>query len=607
MKFQFSTISIAIVVLACTLIDLHFKNWEKQERVIEHDIHSYYSYLPLLFIYDDIKLEKSDYRMGENYYLFWYDYTPDGKKVTRMTSGLSILYAPFFFVAHGFTLLSDYPADGFSEPYKVFLLLSAIFYLIIGLDHLKKTLQYYTFSDFHIAITLLLIGLGTNLFAYASQSAPMSHVYNFCLISVFIYYTIQWYNDRSAKNTIIIGLLFGLITLIRPSNAVIMVFFILYGISGWADFKQRMLLFKRDTFLLNAMFFFAFLVWIPQLIYWKTVTGNYFFDSYQENHFYFNNPKIIDGLFSFRKGWLVYTPIMAFSLIGIFFLRNNLKKLKLSVIVFLLLNIYIIFSWWCWWYGGTFGQRSLIDCYALLAIPFASFVKFLTEKKWYYYLWFYCIAAFFVWLNIFQTLQFEYKSLHWDGMTKELYFKQFGKLARINDFDKLVSWPNYDEAMKGNSCDYFPIITPSIEMKTDSLGRKEESRKRIQLKAANGRFICADASTLSNFLIANKETASTWETFSLIMFDKSDCAILSFNDHYLLTELNGQNAISATGTSVGKRETFIIYRLADNFIALKAANGKYLSLDEKSLQLFANGNTIGEKEKFKLVIEEAIN
>ena len=50
----------------------------------------------------------------------------------KMTMGMSILYSPFFFVAHGVALMSGYPEDGFSEPYKVFLLLSAIFYLFVG-------------------------------------------------------------------------------------------------------------------------------------------------------------------------------------------------------------------------------------------------------------------------------------------------------------------------------------------------------------------------------------------------------------------------------------------------------------------------------------------
>ena len=319
MKFKFSSIAIGIVAFACLLVDFSLKNWEKQDRVIEWDVHSYYAYLPAYFIYDDIKLEKSDYRIDDNYYLFWPVFTDDGKKVDKMTMGTAILYSPFFFAAHAFASVTDYPEDGFSEPYKIFLLLSSVFYLIIGLGFFEKILTHYNFSDKLIAVVILLIGLGTNLLCYSSESAPMSHVYSFCLFSIFIFYTIKWYEQQSIKNTLTLGLLFGLISLIRPTNAVIILFFILYGISNFTEFKERILFFLKNYFLLIAIAFCVFLVWIPQFIYWKTVTGHYICYSYTDEGFFFNHPRIMEGLFSWRKGWLLYTPMMAFALLGIFF------------------------------------------------------------------------------------------------------------------------------------------------------------------------------------------------------------------------------------------------------------------------------------------------
>lgn len=574
-----------------------FKNWQKQERVIEWDIHWYYGYLPATFIYHDIELKKSDYRYSKDLYYFWTVNTPDGKRVIKTTMGLAILYAPFFFMAHGCALLLDYPAEGFSEPYKLFLLLSAIFYLLIGLDFLKKTLRHYSFSDTHIAITILLLGLGTNLLAYSSQSAPMPHVYNFCLFSVFIYYTIKWYEFHTIKNTLIIGLLLGIISLIRPSNAVIFIFFIFYGISTISELKQRMLFFIKECFLLNVIFFLAILVWIPQFLYWKAVTGNYLLYSYTDEGFFFTNPQIIKGLFSFRKGWLVYTPMMGFALVGIFFLRDTLKKLKLSIILFFIINIYIIFSWWCWWYGGTFGQRSLIESYALLALPFASLIKYVSEKKWYYNLAFYSVALFFVWLNLFQTLQFENSVLHYEGMTKELYFKQFGKMERIPDYDKYVNWPNNEEAKKGNSCDYHPNVkSPILNIYN---GKKEQSKKNIQLIAFNNKYVCADGS-LNHIVIANRDIANSWETFSLIEFENKEYAIQAYNAHFFSAGADPQNEITATKETVNTLETFKMIELDSDFVAFKAANGKYLSFDEKTLEIHAAGETIGNKEKFRL-------
>ncbi len=85
------------------------------------------------------------------------------------------------------------------------------------------------------------------------------------------------------------------------------------------------------------------------------------------------------------------------------------------------------------------------------------------------------------------------------------------------------------------------------------------------------------------------------------MFDNNQCAIQAYDSHYLSTELNLQKEMTATRTVVGPWEIFDLIIIDKDFVAFKAVNGKYMSLDEKSLQLFANADTIGEKEKFKLI------
>ncbi len=600
-KIQLSTIAIAIVVIACFVIDIGLKNWEKRDRVIEWDIHSHYAYLPAKFIYSDMHLKKSDYRLDENYYMFWPGTTPDGKKFIKTTMGMSILYAPFFFVAHAFTSFTDYPDNGFSEPYKIFLLLSSVFYLFIGLDFLRKILKHYNFSDAHTALTLLLVGLGTNLLCYASQSAPMPHVYNFFLFAVFIFYTIKWYERQSIKNTIILGLVFGLICLIRPTNGLISVFFVFYGISNLADLKQRLSFLRREWFLINVIFFFAFVVWIPQFVYWKNVTGNYLFYAYTDEGFFFNNPHIIEGLFSFRKGWLLYTPMMAFALIGIFYMRGALKKLILPTVLFLIINIYVIFSWWCWWYGGCYGQRGMVDCYPILAISFASFVQHLSRSRLFYRIAFASIAVFFIWLNIFQTFQFEYFSLHWDGMTKELYFKQFGKMDKIDGYDQYVKSPDYEAAKRGKvTLDSLPVLSDTKDIVNRYGGKKEISREFVHFRASNGKFLCADQK-IKNAIVANRDNAYAWETFALIGFGDDMYAIRSYDNHFLCAEIDQHGEVTASRAIVNKWETFTMVKLNDNTVAFKATNDKYLTFDEKTFQLFASADSIGIREKFRLI------
>jgi len=596
-----STVAMAVVLITCLLIDFNLKLWQRQDRVIEWDVHWYYGYLPALFIYDDIRLEKSDYKFENNYYLIWTVPTSEGKKIIKSTSGLAMMYAPFFFVANIFASLTNYPENGYSEPYKIFLLLSALFYLYIGLDFLRKILRHYNFNDRHIAITILLLGIGTNLLCYSSESAAMPHVYNFCLFSVFIYYTIRWYQSHSYKNTIILGLLLGLISLIRPSNCIIMIFFGLFGISNFSELKQRMTFLRREWFLINVIFFFALLVWIPQFIYWKITTGNYFVDSYVGERFFFNDPKFLEGFLGFRKGWLIYTPIMLFSIIGLFIMKDRLKKLRLPIVLFFLVNVYIIFSWWCWWYGGCFGQRSMIDSYALLAIPLASFVEYISARKKFIRGFGIIIALFFIWLNIFQTFQFEYHSIHWDGMTKELYFKNFGQLHQIKDYDKMVVSPDSEMAKRGKRSQRQWLQEKRESISTDYNGRNVSGQKIINLKAFNNKYVCADQDK-GNMAFANRMDAGEWETFKLTQFENNVCVLQSFKQFFLSAELGRKNEISAVKTKAGDWEYFTIVNTSDSLVAFRASNNKYLSVDKKSWQLFANGDSLNEENKFKMIL-----
>lgn len=588
MKIKFSNLSILIVFLSALTIDLSLQNWNKQKRIIEHDVHGYYGYLPMVFIYDDVRLEKSDYRMGDDYYYFWISHvTDDGGKLVKSTVGLSYLYSPFFFMAHGVALLSeDYPADGFSAPYKAFLLIGSLVFLIIGLNYVRKLLLEFGFSDKIIGLTIFILGLGTNLLAYSSQSATMPHVYNFALFAMFVYYTIKWHQNRTFKNIFILGILLGLISLIRPTNILIALFFILYDVFSWNDFKKKLLLFKDCFFQLIIVLPIVFVIWVPQFLYWKTITGHYIYYSYTEEGFYWLDPKIIEGLFSFRKGWLIYTPIMTFSLLGFFFLKGVLEKVKTAILVFTVVNIYIIFSWWCWWYGGTFGQRSMIDSYAMLSLPLAAFLQKTILHKIFKYIAS-ALALFFIWLNIFQTYQFEFECLHYDSMTMELYFKQFGIMHKKIDFYEYLDWADYEGAKYRGKKRIVESNHPEII-----------SSQKVNIKAFNGKFLCTE---WDRFIVADKDEANTWEEFTIQEYEEGYLSIVSYDGKILSSNIGSEKVLDATRDTVNEWEKFYMEKNDDGFVSFKTSTGNYLSVRESDSRVIVCSDNFGEKTKFILV------
>ncbi len=122
----------------------------------------------------------------------------------------------------------------------------------------------------------------------------------------------------------------------------------------------------------------------------------------------------------------------------------------------------------------------------------------------------------------------------------------------------------------------------------------------FNFKAKNGKYVCADAAN-NNIVIADKEQASAWELFSYFQLDENNIVLTSFRDKILSAELSGKGEITATRNKIGAWEIFEKLDLGNNLVAFKATNGKYLRVDEKTKQIFADGNSIGENEKFKMI------
>ena len=438
------------VCIVALIIIFSTADWKKDGEIINHDVKHYYAYLPALFIHKDIKIQYSTYYDKKETYYYWTEPGPNDSRVFKTSCGVAYLYAPFFFAADFYAnfFQTTYLKNGYSAPYKLALQLAAVVYLFIGLFFLEKILKRLNFSSHTITVTLLLIGLGTNLLCYSSFNGPLSHVFSFALFSLFTYLSMLWYDKPNLKYSIFIGLTLGLIALIRPTNIIVGLIFLLYGVNSLSDFISRIKFLFSKPMLLITMLISFMPWWIPQFIYWKYVTGFWLYYPYGEEGFFWLHPKFYHGLVGFRKGWLIYTPLMVLAVVGLFLMKKRVASLSVSLPLFTFINMYIMFSWWCWWYGGSYGMRPMIDSYALLAIPFAiTTEKILSSALWKKIVLLLC-GLFFIWLNIFQTFQYRAQVLHYDSMNQRLYFKQFGKMERVPDFWENISPPDYEKARK---------------------------------------------------------------------------------------------------------------------------------------------------------------
>lgn len=432
MAFLFSTFWIAKTEKAHTL------------ALLRWDAAGYYAYLPAFFIHQDASFAFYEPKSGQRASEFirnnsgWY--------LNKYGCGVAILQSPFFLAGHWVAKSKLSEAAGFAWPYYYAVMLGAGFYGALGLFFLGLSLRQY-FSNTSTILTLLAIGFGTNLFYYSSFEGMMSHVYSFFLFAVLLWLSIQWKKDFALKWMLSIALTGGLILSTRLSNGLVLLVPLLWNVQNLKALTHTFRQIGKHYKWMPVAVLCLILPLLPHFLYLHHITGQWVLEAYSGENFFWGQPLVHKVLFSFRKGWFIWSPVLLLGLAGFFFIKNHPGFWVIAS--FLILNLYLISSWWCWWYGGSFGMRALIESSVLLAIPLAATIEKIRNSKGLSY----AFAAIFPWLialNLFQTHQYQKGIIHYDAMTEKAYWEVFGYPHPLPDkiMEKRNIYLEYTDAAK---------------------------------------------------------------------------------------------------------------------------------------------------------------
>ena len=301
-----------------------------------------------------------------------------------------------------------------------------------------------------MVIVIFATVIGTNMLWYVTGEAGMSHNYSFSLIAIFLYLMDTWLEQPTFRKTIWLGFIIGLITLIRPTNALIGIVLILWKVKSFHDLKNRFAWFLRCWYYVLPLLLFAFLVWVPQLLMWNAITGKFYHYSYGENGFFFFDPELFNNLLSWRKGWLIYMPVMGFMLIGIGLLYKVKREFFLPLLLYFLVVWYVLSSWWSWGFGGGLSIRAYVDSYAIFSIAMAAFLTWLfRQRKLYLKIILMIVFLFTVWNGAFNNARYFYGSIHHDGTTKRTYLDGFFRLKPGPNYWNSIRRPDYESLKRG--------------------------------------------------------------------------------------------------------------------------------------------------------------
>lgn len=369
---------------------------------VHSDGNGYYMYLPAAFVYQDMGMhfaaELPEDISGFSGTFFFIEET--GQYVDKYTMGVAVLQMPFFLLAHVLCcLFAPAQADGFSLLYQWANVASGCTYYFLGSAAISRLIRKYT-DERSAFRSVLLITFGTGLFHYITMDGSYSHVYSYALISWFILLVDRHEEEKKCSRKVLGGICFGLLTLVRVTNVVVVLIYVLYRVNSLESLWGRIREILRPKELLPIAAGMV-PIWIPQLLYWKWAAGSFFVNSYDlpgniwNEHFNWLSPRLIEVLFLPNRGLFFWCPVTILAVAGFVVCsrcqpgrQNGLTTEKAcccrdfipGMSVSFALFTYITASWWAYDGFCGFTNRFFVDFSPVYMFGIALLLHAVREK-----------------------------------------------------------------------------------------------------------------------------------------------------------------------------------------------------------------------------------
>jgi len=309
-----------------------------------------------------------------------------GEYYSQYPVGVSVLWLPAAYLAHGLSALLGLPANGYTTHYywiicfwSALLAFSGI-WLLFGFlaRHFNRT----------VAFWAVLVGwLATNLFYYMFFEASLSHAVSFFVMTLFFLQCHKLHYQRGYNLYLQwgkIGLLAGLVFIIRYQDGIVWLIPGVIALGKYVDFRQKhpgqapIRLIGAHLLAILA----AGLAILPDLLMnlhhhntlW--VSGPlYYHGSFHTEQWWYG----LKVLFSANHGLLFWTPMVALALTGL--ILNPRKTERNLLLLTLVLHILVTGFWSSWDGAQSYSHRFFVGYIPLFMYGFALVQTRLFTKK----------------------------------------------------------------------------------------------------------------------------------------------------------------------------------------------------------------------------------
>ena len=350
---------LGIVALALSLSLL-------QDSFMRADAVSYFSYLRSLAFDRDLDFT--------NEWAHWgYDptpLTPTGLRTNVHSIGPALLWSPFFVVAHLFVLVAgklgvaQYSADGFSVPYWRAAGIGTLFVALSGCLLLFSALAR-TYGRWIAATCVAVASLSSFIVYYIIVLPTMAHGLAFGVAAAGLWAMDRVALEPSRRNWVILGVLCGLLCLVRWQAAV---FLLMPAALGVAQLLRRRIT-LGPLLLASAA---AIAVFVPQLVAWRILYGRFVTLPQGAGFIDWTSPHLVDVLLSADHGLFTWSPIAVLGVVGLLVLTRSQALLGWSGLAVVLVNAWVCGGVRDWAASDAFGARRFDFVVPILALGLAA-------------------------------------------------------------------------------------------------------------------------------------------------------------------------------------------------------------------------------------------
>jgi hypothetical protein len=309
-----------------------------------------------------------------------------GRHINFAPLGAALLWSPFYLLAHAGVLAAraagaDLAADGFSFPYVAAACYASALYGFAGLLLVHDTLRRHGgFAEPAATLAVAGLWLGTPLFYYMTLAPAFSHAPAVFTVALLVALSLRAAArpDASPWPWAAVGAAGGLAALVREQDGLFLV--IPAGLLVGHALARR----SWTSALLRgaAMGAAAFLVFLPQLLAYRALTGRFGPSRLVARKMSWTSPHLLQVLFDAGHGLFAWSPLLLVASAGLVYLGWRRRSTTVVLLALaLLLQVWINGAVESWTQAGAFGSRRFVSSTPLFAWGLAALLAAVSARR----------------------------------------------------------------------------------------------------------------------------------------------------------------------------------------------------------------------------------